>query len=100
MRSAESDIHNSDRPAEPDKPDISTSQAEAIGKVTDDIEETQEPLSIGSSEEVTAGPIPPEDARESISIMRAITNLWADRSAALWKPLEYPLYYLVWNDLT
>ena len=92
LLSAESDVHNSDRAAEPDTADIITSPTEVIGKVIDDTEETQEPLSIVPSDEVPAGPVPPEDTRESVSIMKAITNLWADRSAALWKPLNYPLY--------
>ena len=92
VRSGESDVQKSDRPAEASTADIATSAAEVADDVLAEIEATQEPLSIVPSEEVASGPIPPEDAKESVSIMKAITNLWADRSAALWKPLEYPLY--------
>ena len=95
LRSAESDFHNPDRAAEPDTTDIGSSPVEVIGKVIDDIEQTQETSSIVPSEELPTGPVPPEDTKESVSIMKAITNLWADRSAALWKPLEYPLYTLI-----
>lgn len=28
---------------------------------------------------------------ERVSLMKTLTNFWADRSATLWKPLEYPL---------
>ena len=92
LRSAESEVHNLDQSAEANSSDIATSPAAVVAQATADIEESQEPSTIGPSEEVASGPIQPEDAKESVSIMRAITNLWADRSAALWKPLAYPLY--------
>ena len=57
--------------------------------VVSDLANTQGPSIVLPSEDV---PVAAEESKESVSIMRAITNLWADRSAALWKPLEYPLY--------
>ena len=99
LQSAESEVHNFDQPAEANSSDIATSSAEVMDQVTADTEETQEPSSVVPSEEVTPGPIQPEDVKESVSIMKAITNLWADRSAALWKPLEYPLYVAFMNIL-
>jgi 1-phosphatidylinositol-3-phosphate 5-kinase len=39
--------------------------------------------------------IPSKDAdipqTERVSLMKTLANFWADRSATLWKPLEYPL---------
>jgi 1-phosphatidylinositol-3-phosphate 5-kinase len=94
VRSAESeDVRKADRPAEADTSDIPASAAEVVGDVIADTGITQEPASI-VPEEAAVGPIASEDAKESVSIMKAITNLWADRSAALWKPLDYPLYDL------
>ena len=90
--SAESeDAKKADRPVEVDSANIPASAVDVVGDVIADVGITQEPIS-NLPEEVAAGPIAPEDAKESVSIMKAITNLWADRSAALWKPLEYPLY--------
>ena len=71
--------------------DITTSPAELVAEVVSELTSTQGPAIVLPSEEVAAG-VTAEESRESVSIMRAITNLWADRSAALWKPLEYPLY--------
>ena len=99
LQSAESELHNFDRLGEANTSDIVTSPSAALGKVITDIEETQEPSSITPSEEIVSGPIQPEDTKESVSIMKAITNLWADRSAALWKPLDYPLYVASMNVL-
>ena len=100
LRSAESEVLNLDRPVEANTLDVATSPAAVLGKVIANIEETSELSSIVPSEEVVSGPIQPEDAKESVSIMKAITNLWADRSAALWKPLKYPLYVASMNVLT
>jgi 1-phosphatidylinositol-3-phosphate 5-kinase len=99
LQSAESEVHNFDQPAEVNTSDIVTSPTVVLGKVIANIEETQEPSSIALSEEIVSGPIQPEDTKESVSIMKAITNLWADRSAALWKPLDYPLYVASMNVL-
>jgi 1-phosphatidylinositol-3-phosphate 5-kinase len=91
VRSAESDTQKSERPPEADITDIVTSPAEVVGEVVSDLANTQGPSIVLPSEDVPAG-VAAEESKESVSIMRAITNLWADRSAALWKPLEYPLY--------
>jgi 1-phosphatidylinositol-3-phosphate 5-kinase len=91
VRSAESDMQKAERSVDVDITDITTSPAELVAEVVSELTSTQGPAIVLPSEEVAAG-VTAEESRESVSIMRAITNLWADRSAALWKPLEYPLY--------
>ena len=79
-----------DRPQEADDNIVAASPAAVVAEIIDDsIQQTQEPGIVAATGETQT--IPPEDAKESVSLMKAITNLWADRSAALWKPLEYPL---------
>lgn len=94
VRSAESGIPKSDRPAEADITDIPASPAEVVGEVVHELVNPQGPAIVLPNEEVPAG-VAAEESKESVSIMKAITNLWADRSAALWKPLEYPLYVVL-----
>jgi 1-phosphatidylinositol-3-phosphate 5-kinase len=86
-----------DAPLEADTNDIATSAAGVMSKVIDEtMESSQEGGNLAAmTPPEESHPIPPEDAKESVSLMKAITNLWADRSAALWKPLEYPLYVLL-----
>lgn len=100
LKSLEQDPGKSMRLAEPSTSDLATSAAGVVGDVVSELGETQG-VQPTPSEEVTTTQIPPEEARESVSIMKALTNLWADRSAALWKPLDYPLYdcsiiFLTW----
>jgi hypothetical protein len=65
-----------------------------VGDVVSEITDLQSPPIVVPSEDLPS--LPTEgDTKESVSIMKAITSLWADRSAALWKPLEYPLYAFV-----
>jgi 1-phosphatidylinositol-3-phosphate 5-kinase len=45
-------------------------------------------LEIGMKEDSLKGDIP---QTERVSLMKTLANFWADRSATLWKPLEYPL---------
>ena len=88
IRSTESNVLGPDRLNEPDTNNLTTSPTEIVGGA----EESQRQSSIAPPEEVPPEILPPEEIKESVSIMRAIASLWADRSAALWKPLEYPLY--------
>ena len=97
--SGESDIPKADRSAEADISDIPASPAEVVGEVVSELTNPQNPAIVLPSEEVPAGAAT-EESKESVSIMKAITNFWADRSAALWKPLEYPLYVLPKISLT
>jgi 1-phosphatidylinositol-3-phosphate 5-kinase len=98
--STELDIPESDRPAEGAVTDIPSSPAEVVGDVVAEMANPQGSAIILPAEEIPGSTVPPEDTKESVSIMKAITNLWADRSAALWKPLEYPLYDLYLKPLT
>jgi 1-phosphatidylinositol-3-phosphate 5-kinase len=92
LHSAESDLPKSDRPAEADATDIPASASGVVGDVVNEMTESQSPPVVVHSEDMPS--LPSEaDTKESVSIMKAITSLWADRSAALWKPLEYPLYF-------
>jgi 1-phosphatidylinositol-3-phosphate 5-kinase len=92
LHSAESDLPKSDRPAEADATDIPASAGRVVGDVVNEMTESQSPPVVVHSEDMPS--LPSEaDTKESVSIMKAITSLWADRSAALWKPLEYPLYF-------
>ncbi|ODV97519.1 hypothetical protein PACTADRAFT_14061 [Pachysolen tannophilus NRRL Y-2460] len=45
-------------------------------------------LNIGPDTESQKSEIP---QTERVSLMKTLTNFWADRSATLWKPLDYPL---------
>ena len=75
-----------DRPQEADESDVVASPAAVVANVIGEtIQQTQEPGTLAPTGETPTTP------PESVSLMKAITNLWADRSAALWKPLEYPL---------
>ena len=48
--------------------------------------ETKEPLTNEKSPEKRVEPQP-----EKVSLLKSLTNFWADRSATLWEPLSYPL---------
>jgi len=89
--SADSDAQKADRPAGATTEDISVGPTEAIRDIVSEITESQEGSKI-RPEEIPGVVLPSEETKESISLMRAISSLWADRSAALWKPLEYPLH--------
>ena len=65
--------------------------SEVVEEVMVDTGGSQTPAFTLPPEEVHTGPIPAEEAKESISLVKAIASLWADRSAAMWKPLEYPM---------
>lgn len=45
-------------------------------------------LEPGFKEDILKNEIP---QTERVSLMKTLANFWADRSATLWKPLEYPL---------
>jgi hypothetical protein len=94
IHSAESDLLKVDRPGEADSRDIPNSAMGVVGDVVSEIPDLQSQPIVVASEDLPS--LPTEgDTKESVSIMKAITSLWADRSAALWKPLEYPLYAFV-----
>jgi len=96
--SLESEPKKSDRVGDADTAGLTTSPTEEVGEIIVDIG-SQAPVTV-SPEELTSASMPAEDTKESISLMKAITNLWADRSAGLWKPLDYPLYGMRYILLT
>lgn len=57
-------------------------------KKLEKLEKDNKALEDGIKEETLKTEIP---QTERVSLMKTLTNFWADRSATLWKPLEYPL---------
>lgn len=73
----------------------------------DEIEERKKAMKINKSDELKSTDTKPEDDEkkvrerkekildipqpEKVSLLKSLTNFWADRSASLWDPLEYPL---------
>lgn len=94
----ESEPKKSDQVGDADTVGLTTSPAEEVGEIIVDI--GSQASATASPEELPSTSIPAEDTKESISLMKAITNLWADRSAGLWKPLDYPLYGMHYILLT
>ena len=87
VKSGESETAKAEPPTEAAPEDFPVGPSEVVGDIVSEITESQEAVKVPPEGVV----IPSEETKESISLMKAISSLWADRSSALWKPLDYPL---------
>lgn len=81
-------VEEEDHGAEQASEEASKKRLEKFEKDKNMINNKNKVLEDGIKEENLKAEIP---QTERVSLMKTLTNFWADRSATLWKPLEYPL---------
>ena len=80
------DHHRCSQPASDDDDDLSDGEQSLLEEIPGILDTTD---SIGASEAGSDVGLP---KHEKTSLMRMLTNFWAERSASGWTPLEYPFH--------